>query len=129
MLILQPIQGAPQVEVDYRRSEIFIFGKSLSEEPDVFFSQIICLIEEFPFRVRSMRLIFELRTFNTKSTASLIRLFQYLADKQKDGRSISIVWRCRYDDPEMLYMGEDFSQLAQIPFLYEGASLEYKKVG
>lgn len=103
--MIDPTKKTPKVFFDGDKGILEIEGKSIPENAEAFYNQIIDFLEEYiknPAQELKATLFFE--HINTSSAKMLYKMFKTLKDV-----TTTILW-C-YSDEDMLEAGEDYKSI------------------
>ncbi len=106
-----------QVKLD-KSNEIFEFsGRSRPENIISFFEPIFDWFNQYELDPNPSTLIsFQLEYFNSSTAKVLLRFLVQMEEMIKKGVSVSVCWKYRTNDEDILETGEDFSSLVEVPF-------------
>ena len=106
-------EETPTIILDKQKGNFEFSGRSLTEAPAEFYKPIIKWIEAYSKDPNATTLVmFKLEYINTGSSKSILDVL--LAFQQIN--SAKIAWYFHEDDEDMEEMGEEFSELVEIPF-------------
>ena len=92
-------------------------GKSLPENPISFYEPILDWLEIYISDPNTNTEVdFKMIYFNTSSSKILLDVMKKFELLKKSGHGVTINWRYRDDDEEMLEAGEIYSERVSIPF-------------
>ncbi len=116
-LIIQPTIDSPYVYLDKQNNQFEISGKSLPENVNIFYQPIIDWFNEY-FRNPNEETVinFKLDYLNTASSKALLSLLLVVEDAVKNGHHARIKWYYEEDDEDMKDIGEEYSNIIQVPF-------------
>ncbi len=117
-LYIAATNDTPLVDFNLENNTFLIEGISIPENTTIFYLPIRDWMLAFmndstaPFQ-----LDFFLHYFNTSSNISLIN---FLTDiqKHKNSHLCSIIWKYELDDEDMVYKGEELSDITSLKFQY-----------
>ncbi|MCX7861463.1 MAG: DUF1987 domain-containing protein [Bacteroidales bacterium] len=116
-LIIQPTIDSPYVNLDKQNNIFEIKGKSLPENVNVFYQPIIDWFTEYFKNPNNETIInFKLDYLNTASSKALLSLLLVVEDAVKNGYNARVRWYFEEDDEDMKDIGEEYSEIIQIPF-------------
>lgn len=116
-LIIQPTIDSPYVNLDKHNNNFEIRGKSLPENVNVFYQPIIDWFSEYFKNPNEETVIhFKLDYLNTASSKALLSLLLVVEEAVKNGHNARIKWYYEEDDEDMKDIGEEYSNIIQVPF-------------
>ncbi len=116
-IVIQPTIDSPYVNLDKENNIFEIKGKSLPENVNIFYQPIIDWFAEYFKNPNNETVIrFELDYLNTASSKALLSLFLVVEDAAKKGSNVKVMWYYVEDDEDIKEIGEEYSELIQIPF-------------
>lgn len=116
-LVIQPTIDSPYVNLDKHNNVFEIKGKSLPENVNVFYQPIIDWFSDYFKNPNEETIIhFKLDYLNTASSKALLSLLLVVEDAVKNGLIVKVKWYYEEDDEDMRDIGEEYSDLIQIPF-------------
>ena len=97
-----------------------ISGRSLPEDADSFYNDIINWIEKYTEDPNDETLfVFKLDYYNSSTARKISDIFILLERINSRGNKIKVKWYYQEDDDVMKENGEDFQLLIKIPFEFE----------
>ena len=110
-LLIPSTKYSPMVELN-SEGEMIIKGRSILEDPTVFYNEIIscikkCSAEKFTLEIR-------IEYMNTSSSKHVFNLLKAVKDCYNTANTC-IKWFYEEDDEDMLEIGKDFESLVRIP--------------
>lgn len=116
-LIIQPTIDSPYVNLDKQNNNFEIRGKSLPENVNVFYQPIIDWFNEYFQNPNEETVIhFKLDYLNTASSKALLSLLLVVEEAVKNGHNARVKWYYEEDDEDMKDIGEEYSNIIQVPF-------------
>ncbi|MDA3911508.1 MAG: DUF1987 domain-containing protein [Bacteroidales bacterium] len=109
---------SPQVSFDKHSSRLNISGRSVQENPEPWYAELLEKILEEISNNNISSIRFLLDYFNTASAKQLYRLLQNIL---KSSNSMEIIWAYEPDDEDMKEAGEDFQGMLEATFQFEEA--------
>ncbi len=107
----------PEVVINYNEGLIRIKGKSIPEDSDRFYKPILekldWYVEHAPDKTR---VTVHFDYFNTTSSKYILKIFRRFEDIYRKYKDITIYWYYEADDLDMMYCGEDYQSILQVPF-------------
>ncbi len=116
-LVIQETIDSPYVCLDKEKNIFEIKGKSLPENVNIFYQPIIDWFSDYFKNPNPETVInFKLDYLNTASSKALLSLLLVVEDAVKNGINASVKWYYEEDDEDMKDIGEEYSDIIQIPF-------------
>lgn len=117
--------NSPTIVLDKETNEFMFTGRSLPENPKVFYTPIFDWFDNYFEDPNSeTNVVFEIEYMNTASSKMLLDLFRKFRKAESDGINIRVKWIYDEDDEEVLEAGSDFAEMTNVKF-----DLVSKKVG
>lgn len=118
-LILEGDNHFPKVILDSAKGIFEISGKSVSEEADTYFSQVMKWLDIYAQKPNeTTRFIFKMQYFNIVTSKRLLFILYKLHEMEVQGNSVSVEWHYLETDEDMLEVGQDFAYMVKIPFTF-----------
>jgi len=115
-LRIHATDDTPEIVLDKEQGKFEFNGRSLPEDSADFFTPILTWLKEYCENPnKTTEVVFNLDYFNTASSKFIQDILQILDDI--DGTKI--VWCFHEDDEDMEQMGQELSELVEIPFEYK----------
>lgn len=94
-----------------------IEGRSIPENAVEFYTPIMDWIKGYA-ATKPAKTIMEVKYeyFNTATSKCVLEIFKRLGKLVQEGCDVKVVWFYQIDDEDMLEAGEDFREVAKIPF-------------
>lgn len=109
----------PEVIMNKAEGLISFSGRSLPENPRVFYGPIKNWIKEYSTNpAQKTKVVFDLEYFNTSSSKMILEIIEIIRDIYPSPDNLLMEWHYMEDDEDMLEAGEDFSEVADIKFRY-----------
>lgn len=116
-LVIESSAETPEIILDKKTNTFMFKGKSLPENPITFYEPILNWLESYISDPNTdTEVDFKMIYFNTSSSKILLDVMKKFEMIKKGGFSVTINWRYREDDEEMLEAGEIYSERVDIPF-------------
>ncbi len=107
----------PEVSFDLEASTYIIKGRSMPEDSEKFYQQIIDWFnEQFNSKSEEAFLDVALDYYNTGSFIRLMALFNTLHALNEKGNKFGIRWICEEDDEDNIDDGQSFKEVVKLPF-------------
>lgn len=114
-VLIESTKFSPEVFFDKKNGIITFKGKMYPANATEFFAPIHEMVIEYIKSNPSLTLNFHLNYINSSSTKLVIRLFEDLDLYQENGKQILVNWYHDELDDDMIEVGEDISELVNIP--------------
>ena len=128
VLSIEPTDNSPMVLLDPYALKFEISGASRPENAGKFYSNVISWLENFnntsiwkkntDGTSSLLSLNLKLEYFNSTSSKYLLDILKVICLVKEAGCKVSINWYYDVMDEDMKESGEEFSQLAEVPFQY-----------
>lgn len=116
-LFIDATIDSPSVRLDKENNIFEIKGKSLPENVNIFYQPIIDWFSDYFKNPNNETIIhFKLDYLNTASSKAYMSLFLVIEDAVKKGIDVKIKWYYEEDDEDMKDIGEEFTNIVQVPF-------------
>ncbi|MFQ5335819.1 MAG: DUF1987 domain-containing protein [Flavobacteriales bacterium] len=116
---LEATYNTPKVDFDPKTGELKLYGRSIPEQPSVFYSPLISWISEFgdgkPPRIKFMMMV---DYINSSSVKYIMGLFEKLEQIRHNGTDVQVEWYYEEDDEEMRDVGEEYEEAVDVPFTF-----------
>lgn len=117
-LYIDQTNDTPLVDFNLEKNTFLIEGISIPENTTTFYSPIRdWMIKFMDTRTEMFQLDVYLHYFNTSSNISLINFFMDI-QKHNNSHLCAINWYYELDDEDMLYKGEELSDITSLKFTY-----------
>ncbi len=114
---IKPTRTTPAVLLDPARGILKMYGRSSPENSIDFYYPIkSCLKDHVTSQKFDVRI--KLEYFNTSSSKCLYDLFKAIKSLGIKGTQVYIHWYYQPDDEDMLEVGEDYSDMLDMPFSF-----------
>ncbi|MGD9992341.1 MAG: DUF1987 domain-containing protein [Salinivirgaceae bacterium] len=116
-LIIESSIETPEIILDKKSNTFSFKGKSLPENPISFYKPVLSWLEDYSTDPNpETRVDFMMVYFNTSSSKIILDILKRLEQIKKSGYVVTINWRFREDDEDMLEAGEIYAERVSIPF-------------
>ena len=117
-LVIQGGAKTPHVRFLASSNHFSISGRSIPEDSEGFYANVIGWLSEFFKNVKpnSFTLLFHLEYFNTASSWRIFDILKLLEQRFKDGDEVRIIWAYDSYNYDMEAIGQDYQQLLKCPF-------------
>ena len=121
-LEISPTSNTPHVIMDAKKGRIYISGRSIPEDPDVFYSKIFNWVDQyFGETTNDTEIEFKLEYVNSGSSTYILELLREIRRLSTD-KTTRVVWCSEKDDESIAELGEHYSNTINLPFEFR----EYK---
>lgn len=127
---IEPTYKTPKVVFNPSDGKFTIAGNSVLENVQEFYNPLLNWMDEFLEQsdVKEVEFTFDLEYYNLASTKRFLFLLYKLKEIQHKGGKLKVNWIYRSQDKDTLEMGEDFSQMLDLPFNFRGYEKLHKTV-
>lgn len=126
-LILEPRDDTPGIIFDPENNRFEVYGKSLPEDVNEFYKPIIEYLDDYASDPNpETKMVFSFEYYNSASVIKIAEILEILEEIALEGYKSSVVWIHEDIDEMMLENGEDFKDIATIPFEIKSFKLDYK---
>jgi hypothetical protein len=116
-LVIESSEETPEIILDKRSNKFVFKGKSLPENPIVFYQPVLQWIDDYVSDPNpETKIDFMMHYFNTSSSKILLDIMKRLEIIMQSGNQVEINWVFKDDDEEMLEAGEIYAERVGIPF-------------
>ncbi|MEX2380581.1 MAG: DUF1987 domain-containing protein [Vicingaceae bacterium] len=127
---IEPTYKSPQVIFDPSKGKFTIAGKSVLVNVEEFYGPLLSWMDEFleQSELNEVEFTFDIEYYNLASTKRFVFFLYKLKEVQKKGGKLKVNWLYRNQDTDILEMGQDLSQMLELPFNFRGYEKLHKKV-
>jgi hypothetical protein len=115
--IKEKTQTTPLISMDFREGILIIKGRSIPEDPEVFYEEVIDWIHEYfkePVGNTQFRLYLEYANSGTsKYLMEILRIFKSYMDQ---GNACQVQWHYEEEDEAMYELGRHYQDAIDLPF-------------
>lgn len=107
----------PEIDFNAETGELVIYGKSILENAIGFYEPILEWIDMYcdsPAEMTNLHL--KLEYFNTSTSKFLLSIIEKIEELYQGGAEAKVHWY--YTDEDMEELGEDYSNLIDVPFSF-----------
>lgn len=116
-LVIESGAETPEIVLDKKTNTFFFKGKSLPENPIVFYKPVLTWLDEYLIDPNpETKVNFMMVYFNTSSSKIILDIMKKLELIKKSGHDVVVNWRFREDDEDMLEAGEIYAERVDVPF-------------
>ncbi|MFP4556694.1 MAG: DUF1987 domain-containing protein [Bacteroidales bacterium] len=103
-------------EVDFKRGNIQLSGRSIPEDAVAFYEPLLKWIEEYIKNPeKQTKVIFKIEYINSGSNRFVYNILKLFENCYKQGNKVTIEWYYEEDDDTIKILGEDFRTLMEVP--------------
>jgi hypothetical protein len=115
-----PSDRYPEILLDKENGIFEIKGVSLPDNGKEFYQPVLDFLDEYARKPNAVtHFLFNLQYFNISSSKMLLFIFYKLKEIHSKGNTVLVTWCYDVDDEDIREAGEDFEQMAQIPFQFK----------
>ena len=97
-----------------------ISGKSIDEDSQEFWQPVISWVKTYSLKPSTKTCLnLYIESLDTSSSTSLIELLYLLKDLMSEGNEVHVHWNYEENDLDMLALGKDMEQQAQMGFEFD----------
>jgi len=116
-LEINPTSTTPHVILDAENGRLTISGRSIPEDPDVFFSRIFNWVDQYYGETsRETEIEFNLEYVNSGSSKYILELLREIQRLSNDSKSTRVVWCFEKDDESIEELGAHYNNTVDLPF-------------
>lgn len=118
-LIINKSDDTPSIHFDKVAGKFELSGKSLPEDVSTFYAPVFAWIAEYAKDPNAESVfVFKMVYFNTASSKIILDILLRLEEIHNAGKKVSIDWCFDSDDEDMKEAGEEYSEIAELPFKF-----------
>jgi len=116
-LTLKGTEITPDIEFNSTDGYLLIKGTSIPENPYESYQPLFTVLDSYkPTTSGLTKADFLLDYFNTTSSKCILEVLKKLKALQLKGNKIEINWHYEKEDEDLLEIGQDYSNIIDIPF-------------
>lgn len=123
-LLIQPTEDSPAISFDSKTNTFVISGKSRPENTGKFFATVLTWFDNFRKKLETQKsnssdkylFVFKLDYFNSVSAKYIADIIFLLKELSEAGNNIVIEWHYPQSDDDMLDVGKEFADMAELDF-------------
>ncbi len=113
-LFLRGTERTPEVKLSASEGKIVFKGKSIPENTNLFYDNIINWVEQYAKKPNDTTTVkIQMEYFNTMTSKCLHEVLKAL---ETIDNNIEVLWYYEEDDEDMLEVGEDFESIIDLQF-------------
>ena len=119
LLYIESTDETPYVSFDPSKGTLELSGKSLLDDPDPFFNDLIEWVDLYisqPAKKTSFTI--NLESFNTSSLKQVLNLLLKLDELFKANNNVEALWIYNKDEDVMHELGQDYANMVKLPFQF-----------
>ncbi len=119
VLYIESTDETPHVSFDPENGKLELSGKSILDDPDSFFIDLIEWVDLYlsqPAKITSFRI--SLESFNTSSLKQVLNLLLKLDELFKANNKVEAHWIYNKDEDVMHELGQDYANMVKLPFQF-----------
>ena len=128
-LEISPTNNTPHVILDAGSGRIYLSGRSIPEDPDVFYAKIFNWVDQYYGETSGETEIeFKLEYVNSGSSKYILELLREALRLNGDNRTTRVIWCFERDDESIEELGVHYDNTINLPFEfreYEDEDEEY----
>lgn len=111
-LLIQNTDSSPYINFDATTNILVIKGESFPENAAKFYMPVIDWIKRYLETIgeQEVTVEFEIVYFNSSTSKIFLNLFQMLDDAAKEGKKITVNWRCNENNESAIECGEEYME-------------------
>ncbi|MGD9992360.1 MAG: DUF1987 domain-containing protein [Salinivirgaceae bacterium] len=124
-LIIEQTPATPKIHFDFTHKLFEIIGCSRPEDVRIFYMPIIDWLESFKLKipelekpVNPLEFKFKFDYFNSSSAKFLLDILVLINQIHQKGMPIKVAWYFDENDDDMKEVGEELSEVVDLPFEY-----------
>lgn len=115
----------PEVILDAFNNVFEIKGKSITEDAESFYKEILSWLDEYALNPNVETIVkIDLEYFNISSSKRILFIFYKLSDMVLSGHSVRIQWMYNEEDEDIFEVGQDYAFMVKIPFEFLSYNLD-----
>jgi hypothetical protein len=119
ILNIKGTDDTPSVILDKEKGLLEISGRSLPEDVNQFYEQILDWIDKYSENPNDRTVFnFKLEYFNTASSKVILDILLKFEEIVEKGKEVLIKWHYHEEEEDMLEAGEEYADIVEIPFDY-----------
>ncbi|MFN2395710.1 MAG: DUF1987 domain-containing protein [Bacteroidales bacterium] len=119
LVTLEGTSETPEIEFNATNGTIKFAGRSLPENPRVFYEPIKQWLIRYALKpAPATHVKFSFDYFNTASSKLILELIDVIKTAEKNNSKIVFEWHYQEDDEDMMEAGEDFESMTDSEFTF-----------
>jgi hypothetical protein len=117
VLHIKATAHTPYVNLDQSSGVMEIKGRSIPDDPEAFWGDILNWFDEYMAQPQKSTLVkIDLEYFNITSSKRILFLLYKLNELVDNGLSAKVEWYYRKSDEDMYEVGQDYAFMVRVPF-------------
>jgi hypothetical protein len=118
-LMLEKTAKTPAILFNKETGIFRIEGRSIPEDPDLFYSALINWLEVYYSQPKEMtEYHFQLEYINSGSSKFIMALFQFIRKHHLENKKCQVYWYYEEDDENIRELGQHYHNTFKIPFKF-----------
>ena len=119
-IILEKTKNSPEIILDKEKGTFKIAGRSIVEDPGVFYLPILNWLEEYiKSPLSKTNFVFDLEYFNSSSARQIMETIMLLEKLQKNGKAVKVSWLYEEGDEMSKERGDEIKLVSKLDFEIE----------
>jgi hypothetical protein len=125
-LYLKETELTPKIAFNSETNFLEIIGKSVPEDPWVFYSPLLSWLDTFILlNPKNVNIVFQLEYFNTTSSKMFLEIMRKAEMLSQKGCDVCIDWYYEEDDIDLFEAGETYAEIVDVKFNLLKRSLSF----
>jgi hypothetical protein len=119
ILTINKEKKTPFIELDPARGVLTIEGRSIPENPEVFYNVVYTAMEEYYRSPQKLTIYnFQFEYINSGSSKFILRFFHFIKKQYDGGNDCIVNWYYEEDDENILDLGKHYKNTFKLPFKF-----------
>ena len=119
-LLINDTPQTPYIHFDGVSGVMLIRGRSIPDQPDDFWAQILNWFDSYLLNPCKNTVIkIDLEYFNISSSKRILFLLYKLNELVETGNEVKVKWLYRDTDEDMYEVGQDYAYMVKVPFEFK----------
>jgi hypothetical protein len=112
--------NTPTIKLNPEDGYFLIEGRSIPEDPGIFFEHVLNWVEEYFINpAQTTRIEIKLEYVNSGSSKYLLEFFRIIGRNYKEGHHCQVIWYYEEEDEAIQDLGEHYKSTINVPFRFE----------
>jgi len=112
--------NTPTIKLNPEDGHFLLEGRSIPEDPGVFYEPILNWLEEyFISPVQTTLIEIKLEYVNSGSSKYLLEFFRIIGRNYHEGHNCQVIWYYEEEDEAIQDLGEHYKSTINVPFKFE----------
>ena len=112
--------NTPAVKLNPKEGHFLIEGRSIPEDPDIFYEPILNWMDEYFINpAQTTRIEIKLEYVNSGSSKYLLEFFRIIGKNYQEGHACQVIWYYEEEDEAIQDLGEHYKNTINVPFRFE----------